>query len=97
MPSRYLSFRCSVPWLILLLQALLLTRSYFGFPGVSDTYASSNSYPGKPGTLLAKEGGSLLLLCPAQGRDSAEPGGEKQNGFIAFELARSSGSFFVQD
>ncbi|OWK54115.1 RH-like protein [Lonchura striata] len=45
MPSRYLSFRCSVPWLILLLQALLLTRSYFGFPGVSDTYASSNSYP----------------------------------------------------
>ncbi|RLV64019.1 hypothetical protein DV515_00017677 [Chloebia gouldiae] len=45
MPSRYLSFRCSVPWLILLLQALLLARSYFGFPGVSDTYSSSDSYP----------------------------------------------------
>lgn len=45
MPSRYLSFRCSVPWLILLLQALLLLRSFFGFPGVSDTYSSSDSYP----------------------------------------------------
>ncbi|KAF2981146.1 hypothetical protein EK904_008381 [Melospiza melodia maxima] len=45
MPSRYLSFRCSVPWLILVLQALLLLRSFFGFPGVSDTYSSSNSYP----------------------------------------------------
>ncbi|XP_068028834.1 blood group Rh(CE) polypeptide [Anomalospiza imberbis] len=45
MPARYLSFRCSVPWLILLLQALLLTRSFFGFPGVSDTYVSSSSYP----------------------------------------------------
>lgn len=45
MPSRYLSFRCSVPWLILVLQALLLLRSFFGFPGVSDTYSLSNSYP----------------------------------------------------
>ncbi|NXM10929.1 RHL protein, partial [Ploceus nigricollis] len=45
MPSRYLSFRCSVPWLMLLLQALLLIRSFFGFPGVSDTYSSSNSHP----------------------------------------------------
>ncbi|KAL9824744.1 blood group Rh(CE) polypeptide isoform 3-T3 [Geothlypis trichas] len=45
MPSRYLSFRCSVPWLILLLQALLLLRSFLGFPGVSDTYSSFNSYP----------------------------------------------------
>ncbi|NWT72314.1 RHL protein, partial [Prunella himalayana] len=45
MPPRYRSFRCSVPWLILLLQALLLTRSFFGLPGVSDTYSPSNSYP----------------------------------------------------
>ncbi|XP_053854478.1 blood group Rh(CE) polypeptide isoform X1 [Vidua macroura] len=45
MPARYLSFRCSVPWLILLLQALFLTRSFFGFPGVSDSYGLSNSYP----------------------------------------------------
>ncbi|NWR25161.1 RHD protein, partial [Emberiza fucata] len=45
MPPRYLSFRCSVPWLILLLQALLLLRSFLGFPGVSDTYSSSDSYP----------------------------------------------------
>ncbi|NXQ13670.1 RHL protein, partial [Peucedramus taeniatus] len=45
MPSRYLSFRCSVPWLILLLQALLLIRSFLGFPGVSDTYSPSRSYP----------------------------------------------------
>ncbi|NXE70645.1 RHL protein, partial [Calcarius ornatus] len=45
MPPRYLSFRCSVPWLILLLQALLLLRSFFGFPGVSDTYSSADSYP----------------------------------------------------
>ncbi|NXR91237.1 RHL protein, partial [Hypocryptadius cinnamomeus] len=45
MPPRYLSFRCSVPWLILLLQALLLIRSFFHFPDVSDTYSSSSSYP----------------------------------------------------
>ncbi|XP_064254535.1 RH-like protein [Passer domesticus] len=46
MPSRHRSFRCSVPWLVLLLQALLLLRSFLGFPGVSDTYSSSSSsYP----------------------------------------------------
>ncbi|XP_039589396.1 blood group Rh(CE) polypeptide isoform X2 [Passer montanus] len=46
MPSRHRSFRCSVPWLVLLLQALLLLRSLLGFPRVSDTYSSfSSSYP----------------------------------------------------
>ncbi|XP_038016588.1 blood group Rh(CE) polypeptide isoform X2 [Motacilla alba alba] len=46
MPARYLSFRCSVPWLILVLQALLLLRSFFGFPGLSDAYSPANSYLG---------------------------------------------------
>ncbi|NXM47226.1 RHL protein, partial [Gymnorhina tibicen] len=36
MPSRYLSFRCSVPWLILLLQALLLIGFFFCFPDADD-------------------------------------------------------------
>ncbi|NXQ62572.1 RHL protein, partial [Anthoscopus minutus] len=45
MPSRYLSFRCSVPWLILLLQILFLTHSFLGFPGVGDVYSPSNFYP----------------------------------------------------
>lgn len=37
------SFRCSVAGLNLLLQALLLIRSFFGFPNVSDAYSSSFS------------------------------------------------------
>ncbi|NWZ71005.1 RHBGB protein, partial [Acrocephalus arundinaceus] len=45
MPSRYLSFRCSVPWLILLLQTLFLIRSFFAFPAAGDTYSPSNFYP----------------------------------------------------
>ncbi|NXA83689.1 RHL protein, partial [Thryothorus ludovicianus] len=45
MPSRYLSFRCSVPWLILLLQTLFLIRSFFGFPRAGDIYSPSSFYP----------------------------------------------------
>ncbi|NXR59397.1 RHD protein, partial [Rhadina sibilatrix] len=45
MPSRYLNFRCSVPWLLLLLQTLFLIRSFLGFPGVSDIYSPSDFYP----------------------------------------------------
>ncbi|NXK66464.1 RHL protein, partial [Sylvietta virens] len=45
MPSRYLNFCCSVPWLLLLLQTLFLIRSFFGFPGVGDVYSPSNFYP----------------------------------------------------
>ncbi|NWI00036.1 RHD protein, partial [Tichodroma muraria] len=45
MPSRYLSFRCSVPWLILLLQTLFLIRSFFGFPGAGGIYSPSSFYP----------------------------------------------------
>ncbi|NXV05196.1 RHL protein, partial [Cettia cetti] len=45
MPPRYLSFRCSVPWLLLLLQTLFLIRSFFGFPAVGDVYSPSNFYP----------------------------------------------------
>ncbi|NWW41894.1 RHL protein, partial [Panurus biarmicus] len=45
MPSRYLSFRCSVPWLILLLQALFLIRSFLGFPVAGGIYSPSNFYP----------------------------------------------------
>ncbi|NXL70144.1 RHL protein, partial [Leptocoma aspasia] len=45
MSSRYLSFRCSVPWLILLLQTLLLIHSFLGFPGVGDIYSPSSFYP----------------------------------------------------
>ncbi|NXB12919.1 RHL protein, partial [Cnemophilus loriae] len=45
MPSRYLSFRCSVPWFILLLEALFLIRSFFCVTGVSNFYSSSNFYP----------------------------------------------------
>ncbi|NXI14069.1 RHD protein, partial [Irena cyanogastra] len=47
MPPRYLSFHSSVPWPILLLQALFLVCSYFAFPDGSDTYqlAPSSSYP----------------------------------------------------
>ncbi|NWT60956.1 RHL protein, partial [Erythrocercus mccallii] len=44
MPSRYLSFRCSVPWLLLLLQTLFLIRSFFGVPGADDIYSPSNFY-----------------------------------------------------
>ncbi|NWZ88292.1 RHL protein, partial [Poecile atricapillus] len=45
MPSRYLNFRCSVPWLILSLQTLFLIRSFFVFPGAGDIYSPSNFYP----------------------------------------------------
>ncbi|NWV79282.1 RHL protein, partial [Dasyornis broadbenti] len=50
MPSRYLNFRCSVPWLILLLilllETLFLLRFLFSFPDVSDIYSPpSVSYP----------------------------------------------------
>ncbi|NWH93735.1 RHL protein, partial [Aegithalos caudatus] len=45
MPSRYLNFRCSLPWLLLLLQTLFLLRSFFGFPGAGDIYSPSNFYP----------------------------------------------------
>ncbi|NWI36171.1 RHL protein, partial [Picathartes gymnocephalus] len=44
MPSRYLSFRCSVPWLILSLEALFLIHSFFVFRGVGQVYYPSNSY-----------------------------------------------------
>ncbi|NWX64633.1 RHD protein, partial [Promerops cafer] len=44
MPSRYLNFRCSVPWLILLLQTLFLSCFFFGF-GVGDINSSLDSYP----------------------------------------------------
>ncbi|NWX38587.1 RHL protein, partial [Notiomystis cincta] len=43
MPSRYLSFRCSLPWLILLLQALFLIHSFFSFSG--GLYSPSSFYP----------------------------------------------------
>ncbi|NWV17626.1 RHL protein, partial [Origma solitaria] len=49
MPSRYLNFRCSVPWLILLLilvlEALFLIRFLFSFPDVTDIYSRSAFYP----------------------------------------------------
>ncbi|XP_014741127.1 PREDICTED: blood group Rh(CE) polypeptide isoform X2 [Sturnus vulgaris] len=45
MPSRYLSFRCSVPWLLLLLQALFLSRAFFAFPSADDINFSSSVYP----------------------------------------------------
>ncbi|NXO22286.1 RHL protein, partial [Cisticola juncidis] len=45
MPSRYLSFRCSLPWLILLLQTLFLLHSFVGFPGGDDIYSPYSLYP----------------------------------------------------
>ncbi|NWV43578.1 RHL protein, partial [Grantiella picta] len=49
MPSRYLNFRCSVPWLILLLilllEILFLIRFLFAFPAVHDIYSPSLFYP----------------------------------------------------
>ncbi|NXB69751.1 RHD protein, partial [Donacobius atricapilla] len=45
MPARYLNFRCSVPWLILLLQTLFLLLSLFDLTGVSDIYSPSEFYP----------------------------------------------------
>ncbi|NXR28399.1 RHL protein, partial [Cinclus mexicanus] len=45
MPSRYPSFRCSVPCLILLLQALFLSRAFFAFPGAPVSYFPPNLYP----------------------------------------------------
>ncbi|KAM4884913.1 blood group Rh(CE) polypeptide isoform 2-T2 [Sylvia borin] len=45
MPAQYLSFRCSVPWLLLLLQALFLSYSFFGFLRARDIYSPSTFYP----------------------------------------------------
>ncbi|NXA92543.1 RHL protein, partial [Melanocharis versteri] len=45
MPARYLSFRCSVPWLILLLETLFLICSFFSFPDVRNVYSPSDFYP----------------------------------------------------
>ncbi|XP_039942376.1 blood group Rh(CE) polypeptide isoform X1 [Hirundo rustica] len=45
MPSRYLNFRCSVPWLLLSLQTLFLIRSFFGFSGAGEIYCPSSFYP----------------------------------------------------
>ncbi|NXR40144.1 RHL protein, partial [Zosterops hypoxanthus] len=44
MPARYLNFRCSLPWLLLLLQTLCLIYSFFGFPDPGDVYP--HLYPG---------------------------------------------------
>ncbi|NWV93257.1 RHL protein, partial [Machaerirhynchus nigripectus] len=44
MPSRYLSFRCSVPWLILSLQALFLLGFFFCFPDAGDIYSPYDLY-----------------------------------------------------
>lgn len=52
MPALYPSFRCSVPWLLLLLQTLLLIGFFFGFPPAGDIYSPANFHPGKPGSLL---------------------------------------------
>lgn len=79
MPSRYLSFRCSVPWLLLVLQTLFLIRSFFDSRSSGGSFSPSDIYPGKAGTLQGKEGWSLLLLCPAQGWESAEFVGAKDN------------------
>ncbi|NXD42936.1 RHL protein, partial [Copsychus sechellarum] len=45
MPPRYRSSRCRLPWLLLLLQALFLSRAFFAFPGARLTYFSSELYP----------------------------------------------------
>uniref|UniRef100_A0A8C3NR71 Ammonium transporter AmtB-like domain-containing protein n=1 Tax=Cyanoderma ruficeps TaxID=181631 RepID=A0A8C3NR71_9PASS len=45
MPARYLNFRCSLPWLLLLLQALCLCCSFFGFPGAGDGLPPPGFYP----------------------------------------------------
>ncbi|NXU21353.1 RHL protein, partial [Pardalotus punctatus] len=49
MPSRYLNFRCSVPWLILLLilllEILFLIRFLFSLQDVSDIYSPFFFYP----------------------------------------------------
>ncbi|NXO15680.1 RHD protein, partial [Oriolus oriolus] len=44
MPSRYLSFRCSVPWLILFLETLFLICFFFFLPDVYNIYSASASY-----------------------------------------------------
>ncbi|NWW69597.1 RHL protein, partial [Climacteris rufus] len=46
MPSSYLNFRNSVPWLLLALQTLFLTRFLFFFPGVQSIYSSPELLPG---------------------------------------------------
>ncbi|NWH41211.1 RHL protein, partial [Chloropsis hardwickii] len=45
MPARYRSFRCSVPWLMLLLQALFLICCFLGYPDVSNNYSLIEIYP----------------------------------------------------
>ncbi|NWR88029.1 RHL protein, partial [Furnarius figulus] len=45
MSSNYLSFRNSVPWLILLLETLFIIRSYFLFVRLDGQYLLHNSYP----------------------------------------------------
>ncbi|NWZ43514.1 RHL protein, partial [Brachypodius atriceps] len=45
MPARYPSFRCSVPWLLLLLQALFLSCSFFAFPADGDIYSPAYFHP----------------------------------------------------
>ncbi|NXH95696.1 RHD protein, partial [Pachycephala philippinensis] len=45
MPSRYLSFRCSVPWLLLSLQTLFFIYVFFHFPDGANIYSPSNFYP----------------------------------------------------
>ncbi|NXM74873.1 RHL protein, partial [Serilophus lunatus] len=45
MPSRYLNFRSCVPWLILLLEALFLARSYFMVLTPDGRVSALKSYP----------------------------------------------------
>ncbi|NXS33970.1 RHD protein, partial [Pomatostomus ruficeps] len=45
MPPRYLSFRCSVPWLILLLEALFLTRAFLSIQDAGNIDVPAHFYP----------------------------------------------------
>ncbi|NWV71753.1 RHL protein, partial [Malurus elegans] len=45
MPSRYLNFRWSVPWLILLLEIVFLIHSFLLFPDVGNIYSPAAFYP----------------------------------------------------
>ncbi|NXQ34896.1 RHL protein, partial [Alaudala cheleensis] len=45
MPSRYRSFRCSLPWLLLLLQTLLLIHSFLRLRAAGDIYSPPSFYP----------------------------------------------------
>lgn len=64
MPSTYLSFRCSVPWLILSLEAVFIVLIYFLF---SDQYALLH-YTGKTAHLAVK-GRIFILHCSRVGMD----------------------------